>query len=178
MTRLLPIAAAPAVDAPAPRTASALFVPAERATVAAVPAAVLEVITRWPAPFTLAVAPSAFPTMAPVSLPLFKSAATCAAVSAAPALSVFWTAALPSTAILNWSLVPLMVGAIAFGYLGYWLQGALSPTLGKVVGLAYLPPGMSPPGSRFAIRIEKGRMIEAEVVPTPFYDPENKRQEI
>ena len=33
-------------------------------------------------------------------------------------------------------------------------------------------------GSRFDIRIDGGRMVEAEVVPTPFYDPDNKRQEM
>jgi NADH-quinone oxidoreductase subunit L len=32
---------------------------------------------------------------------------------------------------MNWSLVPLMVGAVVFGYLGYWLQGRLSSTLGE-----------------------------------------------
>jgi hypothetical protein len=31
---------------------------------------------------------------------------------------------------MNWSLVPLMVGAIVFGYLGPWLQGRLFPALG------------------------------------------------
>jgi sarcosine oxidase subunit alpha len=53
-----------------------------------------------------------------------------------------------------------------------------SPSLGKVVGLAYVPTAKAEPGSRFEIRIEAGRMIEAEVVPTPFYDPQNKRQEM
>ncbi|MFA5949700.1 MAG: 2Fe-2S iron-sulfur cluster-binding protein [Hyphomicrobium sp.] len=53
-----------------------------------------------------------------------------------------------------------------------------SPTLGKVVGLAYVPLAYAEPGKRFKIRVEAGHMIEAEVVPTPFYDPENKRQEI
>jgi NADH-quinone oxidoreductase subunit L len=36
---------------------------------------------------------------------------------------------------MNWSLVPLMGGAIAFGYLGYWLQGRLSSTLGDTEAL-------------------------------------------
>jgi NADH-quinone oxidoreductase subunit L len=31
---------------------------------------------------------------------------------------------------MNWSLIPLMFGAIVFGYLGYWLQGRLSSTVG------------------------------------------------
>ena len=53
-----------------------------------------------------------------------------------------------------------------------------SPTLRRVVGLAYVPPAKAAVGSRFAIRIENGRMIEAEVVPTPFYDPDNARQEM
>jgi len=33
-------------------------------------------------------------------------------------------------------------------------------------------------GQRFKIKIEGGRMIEAEVVPLPFYDPDNQRQEL
>jgi sarcosine oxidase subunit alpha len=53
-----------------------------------------------------------------------------------------------------------------------------SPTLNKTIGLAYLPVSRSTKGSRFQIRIEGGRMIDAEVVPTPFYDPHNKRQEM
>ncbi|MDQ0467966.1 glycine cleavage T C-terminal barrel domain-containing protein [Labrys wisconsinensis] len=53
-----------------------------------------------------------------------------------------------------------------------------SPSLDKVVGLAYVPSDLAAPGSRFEIRIEGGRMIGAEVVATPFYDPENKRQEL
>jgi len=53
-----------------------------------------------------------------------------------------------------------------------------SPSLNKVVGLAYVPPEKSTPGSTFSIRIDGGRMIRAEVIPTPFYDPDNKRQEM
>jgi sarcosine oxidase subunit alpha len=53
-----------------------------------------------------------------------------------------------------------------------------SPTLNKVVGLAYLPPGLTEPGMRFEIRVDGGVLVEAKVVPTPFYDPGNKRQEI
>jgi sarcosine oxidase subunit alpha len=55
---------------------------------------------------------------------------------------------------------------------------ARSPTLGKVVGLAYLPPDLAEPGKRFAIRVDGGRMVTAETVPVPFYDPENKRQDM
>ncbi len=53
-----------------------------------------------------------------------------------------------------------------------------SPTLGKVVGLAYLPPDLAEPGKRFEIRVDGGRMVAAETVAVPFYDPENKRQEM
>lgn len=53
-----------------------------------------------------------------------------------------------------------------------------SPTLGKVVGLAYVPPELAEPGKQFAIRVDGGRMVTAETVPVPFYDPENKRQEL
>ncbi len=65
-------------------------------------------------------------------------------------------------------------GAIA----GRVTSAIRSPTLGRVVGLAYLPTDMAAPGTRFAIRIDKGAMIEAEVVTTPFYDPGNERQEM
>jgi sarcosine oxidase subunit alpha len=51
-----------------------------------------------------------------------------------------------------------------------------SPTLGKVVGLAYVPPHKSAAGSRFSIRIDGGEMVGATVVPTPFYDPKHERQ--
>ncbi len=53
-----------------------------------------------------------------------------------------------------------------------------SPTLGKVIGLAYVPPDLAEPGSRFEIRVDGGRMVTAETVATPFYDPDNKRQEL
>ncbi len=51
-----------------------------------------------------------------------------------------------------------------------------SPNLGKVIGLAYVPPEKAEIGSVFQIRVEDGRMIEAETVPIPFYDPDNRRQ--
>jgi sarcosine oxidase subunit alpha len=57
-------------------------------------------------------------------------------------------------------------------------SAARSPTLSKVVGLAYVAPDQAEIASRFQIRIERGEMIEAEVVPVPFYDPRNERQEV
>jgi sarcosine oxidase, subunit alpha len=51
-----------------------------------------------------------------------------------------------------------------------------SPTLGKVIGLAYVAPDQAEPGQRFTVRLEHGAMVEAEVVRPPFYDPDNRRQ--
>ena len=53
-----------------------------------------------------------------------------------------------------------------------------SPTLGKVVGLAYAPPGCSKPGSDIVIKGTGGARIIADVVALPFYDPDNRRQEL
>jgi len=53
-----------------------------------------------------------------------------------------------------------------------------SPTLGKVIGLAFLPPDLAQPGSRFEIRCDGGVMAAAGVTSGAFYDPENKRQEL
>jgi sarcosine oxidase subunit alpha len=57
-------------------------------------------------------------------------------------------------------------------------SAVLSPKLKKIIGLAYVPTGKSTVGTRFRIRIDGGRMIGAEVIPIPFYDPDNKRQEM
>ena len=53
-----------------------------------------------------------------------------------------------------------------------------SRTLNKVIGLAYVAADQAEVGKRFMIKIEGGRMIEAIVAQLPFYDPENKRQEL
>jgi len=53
-----------------------------------------------------------------------------------------------------------------------------SPTLKKVIGLAYVASDQAELGQHFRIKIEDGRMIDAEVVPMPFYDPDNQRQEL
>jgi sarcosine oxidase subunit alpha len=51
-----------------------------------------------------------------------------------------------------------------------------SPTLGRILGLAYVAPDQAAPGSSFTIRIDGGQEILATVVSFPFYDPENLRQ--
>ncbi len=55
-------------------------------------------------------------------------------------------------------------------------SAVISPTLKKVIGLAYVAAEQAEVGERFNIKIEGGRMIEAVVSPMPFYDPENERQ--
>ena len=51
-----------------------------------------------------------------------------------------------------------------------------SPALHQVIGLAYVKPQQSRLGSTIEIRVDRGEMIRATVVRTPFYDPENLRQ--
>jgi sarcosine oxidase subunit alpha len=53
-----------------------------------------------------------------------------------------------------------------------------SPSVNKVVGLAFVAGDQAEPGTLFDIRIGGGRMIQGRVSPIPFYDPENKRQEM
>jgi sarcosine oxidase subunit alpha len=47
-----------------------------------------------------------------------------------------------------------------------------------VIGLAYVAPDQAVPGTSFDIKIAGGRLLQAKVVKLPFYDPDNKRQEI
>ncbi len=62
--------------------------------------------------------------------------------------------------------------------LGRVTSAKYSPTLGRVIGLAYLPPARGEPGSTFTIKIEGGRLVTATVVELPFYDPGNTRQHV
>lgn len=55
---------------------------------------------------------------------------------------------------------------------------AVSPTLGHAIGLAYVQPSQSSPGTRFQIRGHGGRMVEATVVELPFYDRAGARQKV
>ncbi|TPN89417.1 FAD-dependent oxidoreductase [Mesorhizobium sp. CU2] len=61
---------------------------------------------------------------------------------------------------------------------GFVTSTFFSPTLGKWIGLAYADPRDAAPGSSLRIRGLCGREIVAKAVATPFYDPENHRQEM
>ena len=53
---------------------------------------------------------------------------------------------------------------------------AFSESVGQHVGLAFVAPELAQEGTRFNIRADGGRMVEAKVVKTPFYDPSAERQ--
>jgi aminomethyltransferase len=51
---------------------------------------------------------------------------------------------------------------------GVCTSGSPAPTLGKNIGMGYLPAPMSPVGTQFLVDC-RGRTVEASVVKTPFY---------
>lgn len=53
-----------------------------------------------------------------------------------------------------------------------------SPTVGLIIGLAYVGIDQSEPGHRFPIRVDGGSEVEATVCKLPFYDAQNNRQEL
>ncbi|MHC8361927.1 2Fe-2S iron-sulfur cluster-binding protein [Pseudomonas sp. LS2P72] len=53
-----------------------------------------------------------------------------------------------------------------------------SQSLGQIIGLAYAGFDQSAPGQQIPIRVENGVIVHATVVKLPFFDPENKRQEL
>ena len=61
---------------------------------------------------------------------------------------------------------------------GFVTSVVRSPTLEKVIGMAYAAPDQSEPGSVIAILLASGETVEARVCAPHFYDPENKRQEM
>ncbi|MEI4488434.1 2Fe-2S iron-sulfur cluster-binding protein [Frigidibacter sp. MR17.14] len=61
---------------------------------------------------------------------------------------------------------------------GFVTSVAASPTLGRIIGLAYCHPEDNAPGRSIRLRDRTGTEREARVVAHAFYDPENRRQEI
>jgi sarcosine oxidase subunit alpha len=55
---------------------------------------------------------------------------------------------------------------------------AHSPTLGHIVGLAFIAADMTREGTPFNIRVDGGVIVEARVVSMPFYDPDGERQKV
>jgi sarcosine oxidase subunit alpha len=53
---------------------------------------------------------------------------------------------------------------------------AYSPTLRRVIGMAFIAPEKAATGAPFQVRLDDGRFITATVAEPPFYDPENRRQ--
>lgn len=58
--------------------------------------------------------------------------------------------------------------------IGHVTSGAPSPTLGKSIGLGYVPQARSGIGQALSIRI-RTRVVSARVVERPFYDPRKAR---
>ena len=52
-----------------------------------------------------------------------------------------------------------------------------SPSLDKIIGLAYVPSDNATGGSRIMIKSDGGTLLAANIVSLPFYDPGNLRQE-
>ena len=53
-----------------------------------------------------------------------------------------------------------------------------SPSLKKIIGLAFVSPDKSEAGQTIQIKLSNSKLVEAQVCQTPFYDPDNKRQEM
>ena len=53
-----------------------------------------------------------------------------------------------------------------------------SPTLAKIIGLAYVHPDDTQPGCQVTIRTAEGVCVQAPIAALPFYDPDNTRQQL
>ena len=61
---------------------------------------------------------------------------------------------------------------------GFVTSVARSPSLGKVIGLAYTAADEAEAGAALRIRLTSGRDVEGRVCAPHFYDPDNQRQEM
>jgi len=55
---------------------------------------------------------------------------------------------------------------------------AKSPSLGQVIGLAYVAPEQAVTGSEFEIKLGRQQRVKARATELPFYDPDNSRQQL
>jgi aminomethyltransferase len=53
-------------------------------------------------------------------------------------------------------------------HIGFVTSGTYSPTLDAAIGMGYVDRRFSAPGARFKVDV-RGKLVEAEVVPLPFY---------
>ncbi len=53
-----------------------------------------------------------------------------------------------------------------------------SPVLAKIIGLAFTSADQAEPGDPIHIKLTDGDVARGRVATLPFYDPENKRQEL
>lgn len=53
-----------------------------------------------------------------------------------------------------------------------------SPATNAIIGMAYVGINQSEIGFQLPVRVNNGEMVMAEVVALPFYDPDNRRQEM
>ncbi len=51
-------------------------------------------------------------------------------------------------------------------------------TLGYPLGMAFVVPALSEPGTPLTIRVDGGKTSRATVAKVPFYDPDNERQKV
>ena len=61
---------------------------------------------------------------------------------------------------------------------GFVTSVVRSANLGRIIGLTYTARDAAEPGNAVPIRLDDGRSVAAEVVDLPFYDPDNRRQEM
>jgi sarcosine oxidase, subunit alpha len=63
---------------------------------------------------------------------------------------------------------------------GYVCTARLSPALKEVVGMALVEEPLAPFGSEWSIYEDEceGKLLQAVVVPMPFYDPEGTRMKM
>ena len=78
------------------------------------------------------------------------------------------------------SPIPLECNLVVHGseITGRVTSAAHSPTLNKIIGLAFVSPEKSIPGQIIQIKLSNSKILDATVCQTPFYDPNNKRQEM